>query len=318
MERRVLTLKNRTLADDSRRISAASENATAIFADTIKKAYFRRITDVAWGTVGALLVTGGFSQQVWDDMVMNQVRSYMNDRLFDAIFGTAMTGYQQGQFYTPDFRTPAEAENYLVPWSQQYAAQLTNDTVAQSDQAVRDSLGRYLVKGLAPETTGARIRAIFGLDPRSAIGVDNYRDGLAKANVPGGFIGKMVLDYATKSFRRRTELIGRTESMVSLNFGRQILFDQAIARGDLPAGTAKTWVTALDERVCPTCAPMDGQTVPFKESFMLPNMRLMVPPAHPRCRCLIVPSSYVRQGIITRTARADGRGLSDARDLLAV
>ena len=48
----------------------------------------------------------------------------------------------------------------------------------------------------------------------------------------------------------------------------------------------REWRTARDERVCPVCGPLDGVIVGLEEKF--PG-GLAGPPAHPRCRCWVVP-----------------------------
>lgn len=54
-----------------------------------------------------------------------------------------------------------------------------------------------------------------------------------------------------------------------------------IYRNNADILTAKEWITARDERVCPICRPMDG-----KVTLLDTNDR---PPAHPNCRCTEVP-----------------------------
>lgn len=44
--------------------------------------------------------------------------------------------------------------------------------------------------------------------------------------------------------------------------------------------TAMIWRTAEDERVCEHCGPLDNTIIPFGGAL---------PPAHPRCRCWVVP-----------------------------
>lgn len=59
------------------------------------------------------------------------------------------------------------------------------------------------------------------------------------------------------------------------------------AKGNLAAWkagglvTAYTWQTSNDERVCPVCGPRQGKRYDIDSGEM--------PPAHPRCRCWIVP-----------------------------
>lgn len=40
------------------------------------------------------------------------------------------------------------------------------------------------------------------------------------------------------------------------------------------------WMTANDEKVCPICGELDGQTFPLND---------ISPPAHPQCRCWVQP-----------------------------
>ncbi len=67
---------------------------------------------------------------------------------------------------------------------------------------------------------------------------------------------------------------------------------RAYAQGNLAAWRAsgvvegKQWNTNNDELVCPVCGPLAGQVVALDEPF--PG-NIAAPPAHPRCRCWIVP-----------------------------
>lgn len=48
----------------------------------------------------------------------------------------------------------------------------------------------------------------------------------------------------------------------------------------------REWQTAADERVCPICGPLQGKRAKLGKPF--PG-GIMNPPAHPRCRCWVVP-----------------------------
>lgn len=103
---------------------------------------------------------------------------------------------------------------------------------------------------------------------------------------------EMLIEDLTPIFgRQRAELIASTE--VTRAYARANR-DSYLAAGF----TRWEWRTAADERVCPICGPLNGQTVRIDEAFerFLPDEALdMVrrsfssPPAHPRCRCWVVP-----------------------------
>ncbi len=53
------------------------------------------------------------------------------------------------------------------------------------------------------------------------------------------------------------------------------------------------WGTAADEVVCPICSPLNGRQVEKGQSFA-PGV--MLPPAHPRCRCWVTPLTRPARG----------------------
>jgi hypothetical protein len=133
-------------------------------------------------------------------------------------------------------------------------------------------------------------------------------------------VGKLYLS-------QRARRIAENESQVAFNFGTQLVLMNAVQKGYLPVDARKVWVTAVDERVCPVCAPMDSVAVKIDEPFSVRahhgllshDVSLWVPPAHPSCRCRVVPDSAIAHGIITRTARfsRDETGRARLRSRLA-
>ena len=128
-------------------------------------------------------------------------------------------------------------------------------------------------------------------------------------------------DVAALLLRKRSALILQNEQEVAQNFGTQLLLMNAQKEGWLGADARKVWVTAIDERVCPVCRPMDSVAVPINDPFTIRghhgvlshDVRLWVPPAHPGCRCRIVPERVIEHGIITRTARFSSNSAGRAR-----
>ena len=75
-----------------------------------------------------------------------------------------------------------------------------------------------------------------------------------------------------KSAQQRATLIARTETLRAHNEGR-MAFYRAV-------GVTKVqWITAEDERTCPTCAPLDGSILEFESG--------PTPPLHANCRCTV-------------------------------
>jgi SPP1 gp7 family putative phage head morphogenesis protein len=107
----------------------------------------------------------------------------------------------------------------------------------------------------------------------------------------GESLAALIEDLAPIFGRQRAELIASTE------------VTRAYARGNresyLEAGVTRwEWRTAVDERVCRVCGPLHNQTIRIDENFdelLSDEARQFVrqsfasPPAHPRCRCWIVP-----------------------------
>ena len=80
--------------------------------------------------------------------------------------------------------------------------------------------------------------------------------------------------------RQRAELIASTETTRAYAEANNIAYrESGVAEG-------REWRTAMDERVCPICGPLNEVQKPFGESF---DTGIDNPPAHPNCRCWILP-----------------------------
>lgn len=87
----------------------------------------------------------------------------------------------------------------------------------------------------------------------------------------------------------RADVIARTESMLAANEGQAEAWDQAVDAGILTGNEKKTWIVTPDDRLCPICEAIDGQTVEMSDNFESPETgeQFDVPPAHPNCRCTV-------------------------------
>ena len=79
--------------------------------------------------------------------------------------------------------------------------------------------------------------------------------------------------------RRRSKLIAQTETTRAAYEGNLAGYEESKVVDELD------WVTVRDERVCPTCGPLDGKKAPLRGTFE----GGFAPPAHPGCRCFCRP-----------------------------
>ena len=87
---------------------------------------------------------------------------------------------------------------------------------------------------------------------------------------------------------KRAELIATTEiTRIFAEANRRLWKELGVVREG-------RWNTAMDERVCPICAPLNGKTVRLEGGQWRVKIRgkwadVKQPPAHPRCRCWLTP-----------------------------
>ena len=85
-------------------------------------------------------------------------------------------------------------------------------------------------------------------------------------------IMRRIRDAADLGTQRAT-VIARTEVMKAVNRGAAERYKEA--------GVQMEWLTTHDEKLCFECAAMDGKVVTTD-----------LPPAHPNCRCTVIPVAY--------------------------
>lgn len=188
-------------------------------------------------------------------------------------------------------------------WAAERSAALVTNVSAETRAALRGILTRSVTEGIAPRDTARLIRDVVGLTARQAQAVAGFRAALGQLQAkPSGTVVEtalrrlsnrgltatrlldLVARYAARLLRQRSVLIARTEIMTALNEGTRQLWAQGVASGDLDSSDLEQeWMIADDERVCPICAPLDGEHAPIGGRF--PGAGGSGPPAHPACRC---------------------------------
>lgn len=146
--------------------------------------------------------------------------------------------------------TDASALGIAVDWD------LDNPFVQDVLDALADE-----VKGVA-ETTKDEIRALVGRQAAEGWSIDELAQALEPRSAA------------------RAAIIARTETTRAYSLGSIAAF-QVSGQVD-----RLEWLTAQDEKTCPECAALDGQVTDMGKSF---DGGVMFPPAHPNCRCAILP-----------------------------
>lgn len=187
-----------------------------------------------------------------------------------------------------------------VYFAQQRAAQL----IAAVDEMTRNAVREIIIESFNDKidyrSTAKRIKNIVGLHPKWAKAVSKYEKNQFKRLVDGGMkesaarsrAADMASKYSDNLRSKRATMIARTEIQIAQNEGRFESWKQAAKNGFVDPDSMKMWITAEDERTCPICAELDGETVGWLEVF---SNGLEKPIAHPHCRCtikLIPPEKY--------------------------
>lgn len=284
-----------------------------------------------WPKLGERFSSHGYDQKtLWDEVGERYIEA-MAGRLAGPLIKANQIGYFLAARELDTPYTQADWMKITEPWAKVYANEVATQSWDQSAEAVQQSVVQYVNSGLRGATLGDRLKDLFGMDPRSAktwIVYSSQKD--RPTTVP-------LTDKAAMLVAQRAKTIGDVQTFTAMNFGRQLVYMQAIQDGRMPADAKKVWVTAIDERVCEICAPMDGRAVGVMDGFtiVLPkpktargqwrkSLELLVPPVHPNCRCTTVPEGLYRQGLITRRARFSDSGppahrariSADYRDLI--
>lgn len=185
-------------------------------------------------------------------------------------------------------------------FAQQRAAALVTAIDEMTRQAVREIITESFNDGIDYRATAKRIKNVVGLHPRWAKAVTKYEKNQYQRLVASGVkeskaksqAADMATKYSESLKSKRATMISRTEIQIAQNEGRLEGWKQAFDEGFVDAESMKMWVTAEDERTCPICQDLDGETVGWLDSF---SNGLQKPIAHPHCRCtikLIPPEKY--------------------------
>lgn len=168
----------------------------------------------------------------------------------------------------------------------------------ESRAAIRDAIGRALVRGTPPRELARQIRDTLGLNRRQVAALEKFRAALVAEGRDPAQIDRMAARRAAQLLRDRAENVARTSLIGTLNDAKRLQWERLVREGKLdPNEWEQIYKTADDERVdCVLCAPFDERTAPIGGLFtpdpakVKPGTPATIsgPILHPRCRCVTV------------------------------
>jgi hypothetical protein len=138
---------------------------------------------------------------------------------------------------------------------------------------VREAVRRVIAYGWSdgmPVPAQARlIRNVVGLNERQTSAYNNYAAGLRSKGLDDNYVEHLTGQYAHRLLTQRAETIARTETIRGTMSAQVAQWRGQANVGLLQADRTKmVWKVTDDDRLCPYCAPMDGQVVDlFDDEF---------------------------------------------------
>ena len=181
-----------------------------------------------------------------------------------------------------------------LAFAQRRAGELVTSIDALTRLSVRKAIIDAFNEGLDYRATARRIKSVVGLHPRFADAVTNFekreyarlvKSGVKEATARAKAIERSTR-YSDSLKSKRATMIARTEIQIAQNEGRQEGWNQAAEQGYVDVESQKMWVIAQDERTCPICSELDGEIVPWNETFS--SGHETPGRVHPNCRCTMV------------------------------
>lgn len=187
--------------------------------------------------------------------------------------------------------------NKTNPNSLAFATRRAGELVQSIDELTRIAIRKIITDAFNEQidvrATAKRIKNVVGLHPKWAEAVVKFEkremarlmkmgqnEATARRNAQA-----RASEYADQLKSKRATMIARTEIQIAQNEGRYEGWKQADEAGFVDPSAMKMWVTALDERTCEICAPLNGELVPWNGLF---SIGLERPVVHPNCRCQMV------------------------------
>jgi len=195
-------------------------------------------------------------------------------------------GYIEGAQSVVHHQVP---EEMLQGIAQDYAKSMGNQINETSMDAMLSGYQAQVNRKVPSITAAQRVADAYGVTQRPMNTLVNVWTGedakvFTDQVLPSPKVERAKLIINTQNaLRART--IGENEAWSAKTQGKQVVWMYGVEHGIIPIGSQRRWITAADEKVCPTCGPMSGKQAAIKEKFKTASGEVWTPPAHVNCRC---------------------------------
>jgi len=172
--------------------------------------------------------------------------------------------------------TEEEAEEILE--EAEFIGERVGNLVGVSMAALAAVILRGWREGKDAEEIADNVEDTFGLTEPLAQAVVTYRAGLEELGTNEDSIDNLVDRYTNRALLGRAEGLSRTEVMEALNDGVREEWEDRKDRGEIEDSLVMEWIVTPDDRLCPLCEALEGETAEIGEDFSEEG-----PPRHPNC-----------------------------------
>ena len=136
-------------------------------------------------------------------------------------------------------------------------------------EIIRDYVVRAVGGEFAPREVARLIRDnALALTPEQVIASNVYGEGLLKKKLDSNTINRRQEKFNAHQLQDRAMTIALTAIIQAEQAGQRALWDEAAKDGIFDRHTAtRIWHVSQDERLCPLCASMEGQEIPFDGTY---------------------------------------------------
>lgn len=201
-------------------------------------------------------------------------------------FGGVTIPYIAAQYATAfaQARTGNVPPAMLNSLAQEYAERMGEYFNETSRESLIQGFNTFVNRKVPSRLAAERALEAYGITPRQMGGYTSAQlwDGKVSSAAAQLSAKQKVKSYIAKSLQERFGLFADQEKHNLSMQAQQVAWNYLVEQDRIPRQAEKVWITAKDERVCPSCGPMHGQRVPVLEKF---ENGLYVPGVHVNCRC---------------------------------